>query len=99
MAQLTEEQKQRGIITMSAGNHAQAVAFRAREAGLKATIIMPKQTPFAKVERTRSHGAEIILAGRSVNEGEATVKAYHPWIVTWVGHRWIQQKLETAVWM
>ena len=76
MAQLTEEQKQRGIITMSAGNHAQAVAFRAREAGLKATIIMPKQTPFAKVERTRSHGAEIILAGRSVNEGEATVKAY-----------------------
>ena len=76
LAQLTEEQKQRGIITMSAGNHAQAVAFRAHEAGLKATIIMPKQTPFAKVERTRSHGAEIILAGRSVNEGEATVKAY-----------------------
>ena len=61
---------------MSAGNHAQAVAFRAGQEGVKVTIVMPKQTPFSKVERTRSHGADIILAGRRLNECEATVIDY-----------------------
>src|SRR5210317_250102 len=52
---LDSESRKRGVITMSAGNHAQALAFRARNLGIKATIVMPEQTPFAKVERTRAY--------------------------------------------
>ena len=74
MLHLTDTQKRRRVITMSAGNHAQAVAFRARQEGVKATIVMPKQTPFSKVERTRSHSTNIILAGRRLDECEATVR-------------------------
>ena len=53
---------------MSAGNHAQAVAYHAREMGIPAVIVMPKQTPFAKINRTRAWGAEVILEGRNLNE-------------------------------
>ena len=70
---LNKADMQRGVITMSAGNHAQALAFRARNMGIKATIVMPEQTPFAKVERTRAYGADIVLKGRNLNECEETV--------------------------
>lgn len=75
LAALNDEQKRRGVITMSAGNHAQALAFRARDMGIAATIVMPVQTPTAKVERTRSYGATIVQEGRNLNECENTVKA------------------------
>jgi threonine dehydratase len=58
---------------MSAGNHAQAVAYHANMMGIPATIVMPAQTPFAKVSRTRAFGAEIVLEGRNLNECEGTV--------------------------
>ena len=73
MMGLSEAQRRKGVITMSAGNHAQAVAFHAQKLGIHATIVMPKQTPFAKVERTRAYGAEIVLEGRNLNECEQTV--------------------------
>lgn len=75
MMALNEEQRKKGVITMSAGNHAQAVAFHAQNLGIHATIVMPKQTPFAKVERTRAYGADIVLEGRNLNECEQTVAA------------------------
>lgn len=60
---LNEEEKKRGVITNSAGNHAQAVAYQAYKMGIKATIVMPTLTPFVKVEGTRRWGAEIVLKG------------------------------------
>ncbi len=65
---LNEEERRRGVIAMSAGNHAQAVAFRARKLGIPATIVMPEQTPFVKVGNTEAFGAEVILAGETVAE-------------------------------
>ena len=66
MNSLTDEEKSRGVITMSAGNHAQAVAYLAQKMGISATIVMPKTTPIAKVERARSYGASIVLHGQTV---------------------------------
>ena len=60
---LTPEQRALGLITASAGNHAQGVAYAARHAGVKATVVMPTTTPLMKVERTKSYGAEVILHG------------------------------------
>ncbi len=60
---LTEEEKERGLITASAGNHAQGVAYAAQKFGCKATIVMPTVTPLIKVNRTKSYGAEVILHG------------------------------------
>jgi threonine dehydratase len=68
MKSLTKDQKAKGVITMSAGNHAQAVAYHAREMDIPAVIVMPEQTPFAKITRTRGWGAEVILEGRNLNE-------------------------------
>jgi threonine dehydratase len=73
MQALPEEARKRGVITMSAGNHAQAVAYHARQMGIPAVIVMPAQTPFAKVSRTRAHGAEVVLEGRNLNECEGLV--------------------------
>lgn len=73
MQALSEEERRRGVITMSAGNHAQAVAYHARQMGIPAVIVMPAQTPFAKVSRTRAHGAEVVLEGRNLNECEGLV--------------------------
>ena len=73
MQALSDEARNRGVITMSAGNHAQAVAYHARQMGIPAVIVMPAQTPFAKVSRTRSHGAEVVLEGRNLNECEGLV--------------------------
>lgn len=73
MMALDENQKKLGVIAMSAGNHAQAVAYHAQRMGIPAVIVMPAQTPFAKVARTRSFGAEVVLEGRNLNECEITV--------------------------
>lgn len=68
---LTEEEKSRGLITASAGNHAQGVAYAAKLAGCKATIVMPTTTPLMKVNRTRSYGAEVVLHGDVFDEALA----------------------------
>lgn len=60
---LSEEERSRGLITSSAGNHAQGVAFAAKKFGCKATIVMPTVTPLIKVNRTKSYGADVILYG------------------------------------
>lgn len=60
---LTEEQKSHGLITASAGNHAQGVAYAAQVAGVKATVVMPTTTPLMKVNHTKEYGAEVILHG------------------------------------
>ncbi|HIY64295.1 MAG TPA: threonine ammonia-lyase [Candidatus Mediterraneibacter stercoripullorum] len=60
---LTDEERKRGLITASAGNHAQGVAFAAKKFGCKATIVMPTVTPLIKVNRTKSYGADVILYG------------------------------------
>lgn len=84
---LTEEERQRGLITASAGNHAQGVAYAAREFGARAVIVMPTTTPLIKVERTKNYGAEVVLFGDSYDEAcvhaqqEAEEKGYtfiHP---------------------
>ncbi len=60
---LSEEERSRGLITASAGNHAQGVAFAAQKFGCKATIVMPMVTPLIKVNRTKNYGAEVVLHG------------------------------------
>ena len=73
MAKLNDDEAKHGVITMSAGNHAQAVAYHAYRLGIPAVIVMPAQTPFAKINRTRAWQAEIILEGRNLNECEGKV--------------------------
>ena len=68
IAKLTEEEKKRGVIAASAGNHAQGVALAAQKLGIKAVIVMPKHTPLTKVEATRRYGAEVILTGEVYDE-------------------------------
>lgn len=63
MSTLTEAERQKGIITASAGNHAQGVAYAAKKFGVKAVIVMPTTTPLMKVNRTKGYGAEVILHG------------------------------------
>lgn len=65
---LTPEERERGLITASAGNHAQGVAYAAKCCGAKAVIVMPKTTPLIKVERTKGYGAEVILFGDVYDE-------------------------------
>lgn len=63
VSKLTEEEKKKGVIASSAGNHAQGVAYAAQKLGIKAVIVMPKHTPLIKVEATRNYGAEVVLYG------------------------------------
>lgn len=65
---LTKEEQQKGLITASAGNHAQGVAYAAKELGVKTVIVMPVTTPLMKVNRTKSYGAEVILHGDVYDE-------------------------------
>ena len=65
---LSEEEKSRGLITASAGNHAQGVAYAARLAGVKATVVMPTTTPLIKVNRTKGYGADVVLEGDVFDE-------------------------------
>src|SRR5919204_3382571 len=73
---LTPEERARGVIAMSAGNHAQGVAYHAKRLGIPATIVMPIGTPMVKIENTRRHGAEVIITGQTLEEAAAFVKAH-----------------------
>ncbi|MFC2947337.1 threonine ammonia-lyase [Virgibacillus sediminis] len=75
LMQLSQEELKKGVITASAGNHAQGVAHAAAKLGVKATIFMAEGTPHAKVEATRNYGAEVVLIGESFQEAyEASLK-------------------------
>jgi threonine dehydratase len=71
LSRLPEAAKRRGVIAMSAGNHAQAVAYHAARLGIQATIVMPSTTPFVKVANTEAHGARVVLDGESLQEARA----------------------------
>src|SRR3954447_4916641 len=71
LALLTADERARGVVAMSAGNHAQAVARHASLLGIEATIVMPQFTPLTKVTRTRSWGAEVVLHGETLAEAAA----------------------------
>ncbi len=71
LAQLTMDERARGVIAMSAGNHAQGVAYHAQRLGIRAVIVMPRFTPGVKVERTRGFGAEVLLHGDTLDEARA----------------------------
>ncbi len=68
LSTLTKEEREKGLITASAGNHAQGVAFAAKRYGVKAVIVMPTTTPLIKVNRTKSYGAEVVLYGNVYDE-------------------------------
>ena len=70
LASLSASERGRGVIAMSAGNHAQAIAYHAARLGIPATIVMPVTTPFVKVEATLAHGAEVVLEGETVAEAQ-----------------------------
>ena len=65
---MSEEARKKGLITASAGNHAQGVAFAAKKYGVKATVVMPTTTPLIKVNRTKGYGAEVVLYGDVYDE-------------------------------
>ncbi len=72
---LTNAEKMAGVIAMSAGNHAQGVAFHASRLGIPSTIVMPKGTPFLKIEHTRNFGARVIIHGDTLDEANAQARA------------------------
>src|SRR5512140_2035259 len=71
LASLTHAERAAGVLAVSAGNHAQGVAYHAKRLGLHAVIVMPQHTPFVKVEHTRAFGAEVLLAGDNFDEAKA----------------------------
>ena len=75
LAALSADERRRGVIAMSAGNHAQAVAYHAARLGVPATIVMPETTPFVKIAATRAHGAEVVLDGETVSDAQARAEA------------------------
>src|SRR5437588_8796699 len=75
LAALSSFEGVRGVIAMSAGNHAQAVAYHAARLRIPATIVMPVTTPFVKIEATEAHGAEVVLEGESVSDAQARAQA------------------------
>ena len=76
LAGLEPEERAAGVVAASAGNHGQAVAWAARELGAKARIFMPQDSPMAKVDATRSYGAEVELTGPAIEESLAAARAY-----------------------
>ena len=74
LLQISPEQARAGVSAMSAGNHGQAVAYHAKRLGLRAVIVMPRTTPFVKVEHTQAHGAEVVLFGDTLSEAQAHVE-------------------------
>ena len=73
---LTAEERSRGVVAMSAGNHAQGVAYHAKRLGIPATIVMPVGTPMVKVENTRHHGAEVVVTGATLEEAAAFARSH-----------------------
>ncbi len=93
LSQLTDAERARGVIAMSAGNHAQGVAYHAQKLGVAATIVMPLFTPMVKVERTRGFGATVVLCGNTLDESrehaldiakEQGLVFVHPYDDAWV---------------
>jgi threonine dehydratase len=93
LSALSGEERRRGVVAMSAGNHAQGVAYHARRLSIPATIVMPVSTPTVKVVNTRRHGAEVILHGDTVEEAAAFAREHgrerrltfvHPFDDPWV---------------
>src|SRR4051794_15953214 len=76
LASLGEPERAAGVVAASAGNHAQAVAWAAREVGVHATIFVPQDAPMAKVEATRSYGAEVRMGGENLEEAIVAARAY-----------------------
>jgi len=74
LIQLSPEERQRGVIAASAGNHAQAVAYHARRLGIPAVIVMPESTPTVKVTQTAGHGAEVVLHGDMFDDAYAKAR-------------------------
>ncbi|UUX50404.1 threonine ammonia-lyase [Nisaea acidiphila] len=74
LASLSEEERRRGVIAMSAGNHAQGVAYHATALGIRSTIVMPAATPFTKVEKTRNFGATVVQYGDTLAESREKVE-------------------------
>ncbi|MFN3349198.1 threonine ammonia-lyase [Pseudorhodoplanes sp.] len=77
LASLTAQDRARGVIAMSAGNHAQAVAYHAARLGIAATIVMPVTTPAVKVAATRAYGATVVLHGETIAESQARAEDLH----------------------
>src|SRR5215204_3431179 len=75
LSSLNAVERARGVIAMSAGNHAQAVAYHAARLGIAATIVMPVTTPFVKVAMTKSYGAEVVLEGETIFEAHVRADA------------------------
>jgi threonine dehydratase len=75
LAALSPSARSRGVIAMSAGNHAQAVAYHAERLGISATVVMPVTTPFVKVAVTEQHGAQVVLEGESIAEAQTRAEA------------------------
>jgi len=73
MLSLNSKEKDSGVVAMSAGNHSQGVAYSAKLMGIKSTIVMPDNTPFAKIRKTTDLGAEVIIHGNTLIEAEAFV--------------------------
>ncbi len=93
LASLSAEEKQRGVITVSAGNHAQGVAYHAAKLGIRAVIVMPVDTPYVKVENTKRLGAEVVQIGESFGEARVAMQklaqrdqmvVVHPYDDPWV---------------
>ncbi|MGF1549822.1 MAG: threonine ammonia-lyase [Sphingomonadaceae bacterium] len=87
LSKLSEAERRAGVIAMSAGNHAQAVAYHGQRLGVPVTIVMPEQTPTIKVSQTRGHGADVILHGETFDDayaharevaGEKSLTFVHP---------------------
>jgi threonine dehydratase len=85
LASLSAEERARGVIAMSAGNHAQAVAYHAKRLGIPATIVMPVTTPFVKVAATQAHGADVVLDGETVADAQVRAET----IARERGHIWV----------
>ena len=75
LLQLTPDERRRGVIAASAGNHAQGLAYHAARLGIPVTIVMPRSTPFVKVEQTRGHGAEVVMEGESYDDASTFATA------------------------
>jgi threonine dehydratase len=85
LASLTADERKRGVIAMSAGNHAQAVAYHAASLGIPASVVMPVTTPFVKVAATKAYGAEVVLHGESIAEAQTRAETMaHERNLTWV---------------
>jgi threonine dehydratase len=75
LASLSADERSRGVIAMSAGNHAQAVAYHAASLAIPATVVMPVTTPFVKVAATKAYGAHVLLDGETISESQARAEA------------------------